>query len=166
MLQTTLRSRENFEEIYETYVDMVYRICFTYLKNTADTEDMVQNTFIKFMEQSHSFQTKEHVKAWLIVTAGNLCKNHLKHWWSKRAPVEDVNMPVFMEEEETREVVDALWEIPEKYRIALYLHYFEGYKSKEISEILGISHSTVRTHLERGREALKNKLGGDFIDGR
>ncbi|WP_312459458.1 RNA polymerase sigma factor, partial [Proteiniclasticum sp.] len=118
MLQTTLRSRENFDEIYGTYMDMVYRICFTYLKNTADTEDMVQNTFIKLMEQSDSFQSKDHVKAWLIVTAGNLCKNHLKHWWSKRAPVEDGNMPVFMEEEETREVVDALWEIPEKYRIA------------------------------------------------
>ncbi|SFN42436.1 RNA polymerase sigma factor [Proteiniclasticum ruminis] len=166
MLQTMLRSRENFEEIYETNVDMVYRICFTYLKNTADTEDMVQNTFIKLMEQSDSFQSKEHVKAWLIVTAGNLCKNHLKHWWSKRSPVEDWNLPVFMEEEDTREVMDALWEIPEKYRITLYLHYFEGYKSKEIAEMLGISHSTVRTHLERGREALKNKLGGGFIDGK
>lgn len=55
MLQTTLRSRENFEEIYDTYVNMVYRICFTYLKNTADTEDMVQNTFIKLLEQSDSF---------------------------------------------------------------------------------------------------------------
>jgi len=165
LLQTTLRSRENFEEIYDTYVNMVYRICFTYLKNTADTEDMVQNTFIKLLEQSDSFQSKDHVKAWLIVTAGNLCKNHLKHWWSKRAPAEDWNLPVFMEDEETKEVMDALWQIPEKYRIALYLVYFEGYKSKESSEMLGKSHSTVRTHLERGRESLKIILGGDFIDG-
>lgn len=79
--------------------------------------------------------------------------------------MEDWNLPVFMEDRETKEVMDALWQIPEKYRIVLYLFYFEGYKSKEISEMLGKSHSTVRTHLERGRESLKIILGGDFIDG-
>lgn len=165
MVQEELRSKEFYENVYETHVDMVYRICFTYLKNTADTEDMVQNTFIKFMEQSESFQSQEHVKAWLIVTAGNLCKNHLKHWWYRRSPVEERDVPVFMEDGETRDVMEAVWQIPEKYRIVLYLYYMEGYKSAEIAQMLGKSPSTVRTHLERGRQALKMKLGDGFTNG-
>lgn len=160
-----LRSKDYLGEVYETHVNMVYRICFTLLKNTTDTKDMVQNTFIKFMEQSDSFQSEEHIKAWLIVTSSNLCKNHLKHWWYKRAPVDEWDHPVFMDDGETREVMEALWEIPEKYRIVLYLYYLEGYKCVEIAEMLGKSSSTVRTHLERGRQALRKKLGGGYTGG-
>lgn len=163
MTQTKLQSQEYFQEIYETHVDMVYRICFTYLKNTADAEDMVQNTFIKFLECQEPFKSKEHEKAWLIVTAGNLCKNHLKHWWSRRFSLDERDIPGFMEEPQTKELMEALWRLPEKYRIALYLYYIEGYKSSEIAEMTGKSSSAVRTQLERGRDSLRKILGGDFF---
>lgn len=61
-----MTEREITEE-YEKYVDMVYRICFTYLKNPYDTQEAVQDTFVKFMTNKKNFQSEEHKKAWLIV---------------------------------------------------------------------------------------------------
>ena len=73
-----LRTDKEITELYETHVDMVYRLCFTILKNRFDTEDAVQNTFIKLMHYSNPFDSPEHEKAWLIVTASNTCKDALR----------------------------------------------------------------------------------------
>lgn len=74
------RSDKEITEIYERHFSMVYRVCFSYMKNPQDTNDMVQNTFMKLVEHGVEFENPEHEKAWLIVTASNLCKNHLRHW--------------------------------------------------------------------------------------
>ena len=73
------------EELTRIYIDTktVYRVCFMYMKTRLDTEDMVQNTFLRLMRDKTIFQSEEHEKAWLIRTATNLCKDHFKHWWSK-----------------------------------------------------------------------------------
>ena len=71
------RTGKVIAEIYNRQVDTVYRICFSFMKNQADTEDMVQETFLRLLSSGVIFQSEEHEKAWLIVTASNLCKDLL-----------------------------------------------------------------------------------------
>ena len=78
------------EEKLEMYADMLFRICFVMLKNENDAEDAVQNTFLKYINKAPEFESPEHEKAWLIVTARNECKNQLKHWWRTKRAGEEV----------------------------------------------------------------------------
>lgn len=70
-MASSLRTDEELVEIYNRHVDTVYRVCFSFMKNAADTEDMVQETFLKLISCGKNFTSEEHEKAWLIVTASN-----------------------------------------------------------------------------------------------
>lgn len=77
-MKSSLRTDEEIEKIYNRHVDTVYRVCFSFMKNEADTEDLVQETFLKLIMSGKSFTSQEHEKAWLIVAASNACKDALK----------------------------------------------------------------------------------------
>lgn len=80
--------------IYERHSKTVYRVCFAFMKNHADTEDAVQETFFRLIRKQPTFETPEHEKAWLIRTASNICKNELKHWRRKQTALDDqANIP-------------------------------------------------------------------------
>ncbi len=151
----------NLEQVYNRHVDMVYRICFLILKNTSDAEDVVQSTFIKLIETGKVFNDVEHEKAWLIVTARNQCKNLIKYWWRKFQTsidnIDEQNM-IYMTHDDALKLVLAL---PSKYKLPIYLYYYEGYKVSEISTILNIKESTIRSQLCKGRDLLKIKIGGE-----
>lgn len=83
-----LRTDKEITQAYETYVDMVYQLCFTILKNQFDTEDAVQNTFVKLMRYPKRFDSPEHEKAWLLVTASNTCKDALRRTSRREEPLE------------------------------------------------------------------------------
>ena len=70
-MASSLRTDEEFVEIYNRHVDTVYRVCFSFMKDAADTEDMVQEAFLKLISCKKKFTSKELEKAWLIVTASN-----------------------------------------------------------------------------------------------
>jgi len=146
-------------DLYERHYQTLYRVCFMYMKNIADTEDAVQNTFINLIKNGKGFQNAEHEKAWLIRTAMNICKNSLKHWWRKRINLEDCGFlsiePCFTIDE----TLEAVLELPEKYKAVVYLYYYEGYKTAEIAGILHKPQSTVRNLLSEARQILKNKIG-------
>ncbi|WMJ82949.1 RNA polymerase sigma factor [Oscillospiraceae bacterium LTW-04] len=162
MAKSLLRTNEEIAEIYDRHIDTVYRICFTYLKNSADTEDVAQNTFVKLMQYDGTFESIEHEKAWLIVIATNLCKDFLRHWWRKRKNVEDYDKELYSQPFQTDETIIAVMELPDKYKTAIYLYYYEGYTSVEISALLKKPQSTIRNYLHEGRNILRQKLGGDF----
>lgn len=150
-----------FKEIYERNVDTVYRICYSYLKNKSDAEDIVQETFIKLLRKEIKFENNNHEKAWLIVTASNLCKNSLKSWKRKTENIEDYNL-TNKEENNRDETLHIVLDLPAKYKTTIYLYYYEGYSSIEIAKIIGKKESTVRSQLKRGREILKLKIGGEI----
>ncbi len=155
-----LKDISEFDEIYNRNVDMVYRICFMYLKNVNDSEDMVQNTFLKYLKYNILFKNLEHEKAWFIVVATNNCKNHFKSYWNKYIDCKDY-LDVKCSDEDFN-LINTLISLPLKYKQVIYMHYYEGYKTREISELLKIKESTIRTHLSKGREILKIKLGSDL----
>ena len=156
------RTGKDISEIYNRQVDTVYRICFSFMKNTADTEDMVQETFLRLLGSGVGFVSEEHEKAWLIVTASNLCKDTLKKWWRKTEDIDDPALGLKTPPFEIDEALDAILKLPPGQKTAVYMHYYEGYTTAEIATYLRCPHATVRSRLSRARKTLKHKLGGDF----
>ena len=149
---------QDIEEIYVRHVDMLYRVCYTYMKNPADTEDIVSDVFIKLIKHGVNFKNDEHEKAWLLRVAINLCKDNLKHWWRNRADINDhqnLESEDRFTEDETLKIV---LELPERYKAAVYLHYYEGYNTEEIAGILKKPRSTILYHLHMARKLLKEVL--------
>ena len=85
----TQTGTKNFIETYNRHVDMVYRVCYSFMKNQTDAEDMVQETFLRLLSNQKKFVDERHQKAWLIVTASNLCKATLKKWWKTNENIDD-----------------------------------------------------------------------------
>lgn len=149
------------QDIYDKYFDTIYRICFLYMKNEADTLDAVQETFLRLMQSHFTEYSEEKTKAWLIVTASNYCKKQLGHWWRKKKEVFEETMLEDVAEKTLHPVVEAVHTLPKKYRILIYLYYYEGYKTGEIGSMLGISASTVQTRLAKARKLLKLEIEGN-----
>lgn len=153
---------EKFKEIYQRNVGRVYRICVLYLKSSSEAEDATQDIFIKFLEKQMDFKNEDHEKAWFIVVAKNYCKDFLKSWWkSRRIDIESLPEISYSEEEtNVTDIFEKLLSLPKKYKIVMYLYYYEEYSIKQISDILNRKESTIQTQLSRGRNLLKEKLGG------
>ena len=141
------------------YHQTVYRAALGMLHNAAEADDIVQETFVKLFNTHKKFNSDEHCKAWLIKVAVNLSKNLLKSFRYSRTETLDNAIPIDGPAE--RELADTLSALPKKYRAVIHLFYFEGYSSKEIADILGLSVSSVTTRLSRAREKLKSIMTGD-----
>ena len=146
-------------EIYNRNVLSVYRLCFSYLKNVTDTEDIVQETFVKAFTRDKAFENERHEKGWLIMTAGNMCKDLLSHWWRKNRNLDDYETLQTKAGFDIDETFIEIMKLPPKYKTVIYLYYYEEYSTREISEILKKNKSTVCSLLKRGREILKERLG-------
>ena len=132
------------------------------LKNESDAEDVVQETIIKYYQKSPVFVDSEHEKAWLIVTASNLCKDSLKKWWRKHEDLDDYANILPAADPKEDSAVEAVLNLPPKYKDVVYLYYYEGYSTAEIARHLKSPEATVRSRLSRARTILKDQLGGDF----
>ena len=133
------------------------------MKNEADALDIVQEVFVKLWNEK-PLTNEQHTKAWLIVTASNACRSQLRKWWHKKRndySYELQNQSEAQYEEERNEILDEVLALEDKYRIPVYLHYFEGYSTIEIGHMLKISPSTIRTRLARARKLLRLSLSED-----
>lgn len=156
---------DGFQRAYRQHIDAVYRVCYGFMKNKADAEDAAQETFLKLIQKngSKSFDSISHERAWLIVVASNICKNNLKSWThQKREDVENTDeLPDPSERgSETNPVLEAVLDLPDKYKTVIYLYYYEEYSCSEIAAAIGKKESSVRSILRRGRNLLEKKLGG------
>ncbi len=164
-MTTLLRTDKDIEDIYRRYVDMLYRVAYSFMKNSADAEDMVQETFIRLLRSGTSFASEQHEKAWLIVTVSNLCKSALRSPWQRRTGLDDMAEPPASADATPDETLEAVLALPEDYKLPVYLFYYEGYPTAEIARLLGVAPATVRSRLNRARKKLKLTLGGDTYDG-
>lgn len=151
--------------IYDLYFDTVYKVCFLYMKNHSDAQDITQETFCKMLHKIFCYESDEKAKAWLIVCASNLCKNHLKKWWVKnRLSYEDSflqtdsQLGLQNELSEKNEFYHLIMNLERKYLIPTYLYYYEGYKTAEIADMLHEKTSTIQTRLAKARELLRMEL--------
>ena len=154
-----MRSEEEVNRVIEQYSDTVRRICMVHLKNYADTEDIFQNVFLKYVLSSVSFENEEHEKAWFIRVTINACKDLLKSFFRTRTISIDeiVEQPTALQPD-NREVLEAVLSLPAKYKDVVYLYYYEGYSVPQISRILRKNVNTVYTLLTRSKKLLRDKL--------
>lgn len=164
-MAVSLRTGNEIAVIYHRHVDTVYRVCYSFMKNAADAEDMVQETFLKLIASGRPFESENHEKAWLIVTASNTCRDALKHWSRKVEHIEDYQLPADNKTPVDDGMLDAVLRLPVKYKEAVYLYYYEGYQTAEIAGMLHRPEPTVRSWLSRARKLLKKYYsGGDEYD--
>lgn len=157
-----MRSEQEVNRAIEQYSDTVRRLCMIYMKNYADTEDIFQTVFLKYVLSSLSFESEEHEKAWLIRVTVNACKDVLKSFFRRRTvSLDEVMEPSAELPPDHRDVLEAVFSLPQKYRDVVYLHYFEDYTAPQISHVLGKNVNTVYTLLTRSKQMLREKLGGD-----
>lgn len=155
-----LRTNKEILEIYDRHADTVYRVCFAYMKNAPEAEDMTQETFLRLISHEKPFENQRHEKAWLIVTASNLCKDALKKWWRYSENIDDYTYLAQESPETGNEVLDAILALPPDYKDAVYMYYYEGFSTVEIARHLNCPESTVRSRLSRARKQLQTMLGG------
>ncbi len=158
-----MKSTEDVNRVMEAYADMVRRICFVHLKNRHDTEDVFQNVYMKYLLYEGSFESIEHEKAWFVRVTINACTDWLRalsrrKWVSLEVLEEECVMPG----DPSKEVLEAVLRLPEKYRDVIYLFYYEEYTAVEIAKILKKKENTVYTWLSRAKDILREKLGGEW----
>lgn len=153
--------------MFERYTNLLYRLCYSILLVREDAEDAVQDVFLKYYRKQPTFADEDHEKAWFIRVAVNHCKDILRRRKLREfIPFSEVEELLAEKEAETDDsgVLQALFELTDRYRIVMILHYLEGYPVKEVARLCGISQSAVKMRLSRGREQLKECLKGVVID--
>ncbi|MDE7430715.1 MAG: sigma-70 family RNA polymerase sigma factor [Lachnospiraceae bacterium] len=150
-----LYADEEIAKIYNRQYNTVYRICFSFMKNSVDAEDMVQETFLKLISSNKKFESEKHEKAWLIVTASNTCKDELRRWKKRLENSKSLFQQENVVQKEDDSILEWVMTLPVKYKQVIYLYYYEGYRTSEIADMLHCSESTVRNQLLRGRRLLK-----------
>ena len=144
--------------VYERNITAVYRVCFMYFKkHTYDLEDAVSETFLKLMQSKKQFNDEDHQRAWLIVTATNICKDMLSSYWKRKVDVESEPVIAALPAE-TDETLQCILALPDKFKTAIYMHYYEGYNAAEIGKAMGKSTNSVWGYLHKGRAILKQIL--------
>ena len=140
------------------YKDTIFRVAFNYLGNTFDADDVVQEVLLKLFTHKKSFIDDEHLKSWIIRVTINVCKNMLRSPWRKNSVnLEDVSATADLQFEDQINLFLTIMSLKDKYRIVLYLFYYEDYSVSQIAEILKVKESTVTTRLSRARKILKTE---------
>ena len=148
---------KEFERIYQLNNLSVLRLAYSYVYDQYDAEDIVQKTFYKLYKNSKIMKLEdEEIKKWLYRVCINESKDLLKSSYKKRKT--KLVLETIKEESKDNNVIYLLQTIPDKYRITIYLHYYEGYKINEIAKILKKSEPSIKKYLAEGKELLRKEL--------
>lgn len=152
---------KKFLDLYNLYSNDVLRLSFSFTKNIYESEDITQLVFIKLFKELKKDSNKEYGKKWLLKVTANECKNNFKIAWKRKIVLQDEfnqNETTLKETLKNDKLSDALLKLSSKYRNIIYLYYYEGYKIDEISEILNLKPSNIKSLLSRGRKKLKEYM--------
>lgn len=165
--KTEKERRERVEDYLrrsmERYGESVYRLALCRLRSVPDAEDVCQDVFLRLLRKGDPAWDEERTKAFLLRCAVNRCADLGRQRQRRReSPWEELPDRPAEERDEARALWEAVGQLPPPQRTVIHLHYGEGYATGEIAAILRIPAATVRTRLYRGREKLRELLGGDY----
>lgn len=166
------------DELIRKYSPAVYRVAYNYFGNKEDAEDALQNVMVTILSKAGEFENEEHIRNWIIRCTVNECHNIFRNPFRKRSCCfEDLDRQGVTdnsksykrngeltvcewdsEDTRTERLKEELAKLPERYRMVLYLYYYEEYSVKEIAGFLRRGESTVQTWLFRARKKLKGLL--------
>lgn len=149
------------EKILNIHGNSILRLAYSYMHNMTDSEDVLEEVLIKFLEKSPDFESDEHEKAWLLRVTANICKNKLSYVKQHIADELDENLAA-NEKDDLSFVWNAVKKLSETQREVVHLFYCEGFSSKEISDILNRPEATIRSDLKRARDKLKGILKEEY----
>ena len=141
----------------EQYGDMVWRLSLARTASVHDAEDVFQEVFLRYLRHQDRLNGAEHIRAWLIRCTINCSKSLLAAPWRRTVALEETLAAAPMDEE-ARAVYAAVLSLPQIYRTAIHLYYYEGLSVAEIAQATGCREGTVKSRLSRGRELLKGVL--------
>ncbi|GJN64859.1 RNA polymerase sigma factor [Faecalibacterium gallinarum] len=156
-----LDKKNVFALAVERYSDTVYRAAMHNCSRAADAEDVVQDVYEKLLRYPGNFESEEHLKAWLLRVTINRCHDLTRASYQKDTEL-DETIPAPAQADGS--VLDAVRALPDNYRDAIYLHYYEGYTAAEIGRLLGAPANTVLSWLRRGRGLLHTMLKEEIED--
>ena len=145
----------------KAYAHSIQSLAFMFMKNKYDAEDIAQEVFIAYIKKAPHFSTAQSERSWLMTVTANKAKSLLRSSYRQDTALTD-DLAELQEEESN--VLEAVLELEEKYRIPIHLHYYEGYTIGEIAKMMHVRYGTVGSWLSRGRELLKEKLKEDYFD--
>lgn len=152
-------TQDAFARAVRSYGDTVYRVALHALNNPHDAEDVMQTVLLKLYEHNKDFESEEHMKHWLLRVAVNESRRALRSFWRRTSvPLEDWQDWAAPEDSEKAEVLEAVMALEPKYRLAVYLYYYEGLSVAETAAAMKAKASTVQTWLLRARERLRKAL--------
>ena len=155
--------RPNVEQVLKTYKDSLFRTAFCIVRNPSDAQDVVSDVLLKYMDSRKDFENEEHLKAWLIRATVNRSRDMMTAFWRRKQTVWDESiLEIPAAEPEDRELIESVLRLPERYREAIYLYYYEDYSVVEIASMLKVTQSAIKTRLQRGRAMLKEELKEDL----
>lgn len=150
----------DFEQIYYQFKSMVTAICYTYTHNLSDTEDLVQEVFIKYNDKKPVFKSFDDLKYWLIRVSINASKDFIKSNWKKKVHFDSNLVDFARNPEKNKEeiVFEIVHMLPDIYKDVVVLHYYDDISIKEMSKVLKTSEDSIKKRLERARNLIKTKL--------
>lgn len=162
MESTSARPADELERVMQTYGNMLFRIALITLGNASDAEDAVQDTLIKYMQKAPKFGEREHEKAWLLKVVSNTCKDALR-FRSRHQTVDIEEIKEFSKEASDTGILEALMNLPEKFRVVLTLYYVEEYSIETIAKVIGRTTSAVKMRLQKGRKLLEEIYRKEYM---
>jgi len=157
-------TEEIFEQAVGMYGNTIFRVAVHALKDRSEAEDVTQTVFMRLYQYEDAFKSEEHMKHWLLRVAVNESRKILRSAWRKKViSLEDWDHPV--EGPEENGVLEAVMALEAKYRLPVYLYYYEGLSVQEVAVALGAKTSTIQTRLQRAREKLRATLTEEEKEG-
>ena len=151
--------RMETQALAENYRDRLFAAAFQVCGNAADAEDAAQEALLRYHISEKQFESEQHIRAWLLRVSINCAKNLSRSFFRRNTvPLETYMETLEFDSGESREIVRAVMNLPEKYRLVIHLYYYEDYSVAEIGRILGLTESNVKVRLSRGRQLLKKAL--------
>lgn len=143
--------------LFRRYKDPVYRLALSMTGSPADAEDVCQTVFLKLLEKRPRLELGQE-RAWLLQVTANECRSLWRRL--RRRPTVPLEETLELAAPQSPLLLRQIMELPAKDRAVLYLHYYEGFSTREVGEMLHLSQSAVTTRLLRARKKLKEELEG------
>lgn len=151
-------TKERFIQLAQVHMDHIFRLAFNCLKSRADADDVTQTVLLRLYETDKTFDSDDHLKYWLVRVTINECKKYWRSPWWRTEDFEDYANSLIADEPQDSSLFDAVMALNQKYRIVIFLYYYEGYTIEEIAKLLNLPRGTIGTRLKRARERLKKNL--------
>jgi len=170
LLQLCLKGNQSAQlEIYNRYYKAMYNISLRIVKDSAEAEDIMQESFLNAFTKLQSFKGEVTFGAWLKrIVINNSIYHYKKQQKKNEVALDDIMYKVedndgvasdhAFTELKAQKVMEAMKRLKDNYRISLTLHLIEGYDYEEISSIMNISYANCRTTISRAKESLRQKL--------